>query len=103
VTAALPDTSDPDREPDRDPDRDANRDADRDRPFRLPDAVRPSHYDLDLQVDLDGASFDGEVAVRVEVSEPITAIVLNAVDLTVHEAWVVGADGGRIDAAARLE
>lgn len=71
--------------------------------YRLPTVVRPSHYDLQLDVDLEGASFEGEVSVRVDVAEATGEILLNAVELEIHEAWVTTSDGVRVDAAVTLD
>jgi puromycin-sensitive aminopeptidase len=66
------------------PDRDAH---------RLPYTVEPTRYDLTLSPDLHSATFTGEELVRVTVHEPTTEMVLNAVDLEIHEAGLLGDDG----------
>ncbi len=71
--------------------------------FRLPTTVRPLHYDLTLEVDLAGAAFVGAVAVRVDVAEPVSEVVLNADDLDIVEAWVETPDGPRIDATVSTD
>lgn len=38
--------------------------------FRLPDHVRPTHYDLHLEPDLLADTYTGSVSVRLEVSRP---------------------------------
>ncbi len=60
---------------------------------RLPRTVVPHHYDLEIEPDLHAATFAGRVRIDVEVVDATTDIVLNAVDLTVSEATVTGADG----------
>ncbi|MDG2038936.1 MAG: M1 family metallopeptidase, partial [Ilumatobacter sp.] len=59
-------------------------------PFRLPSHVRPTRYDVLLRPTLDDASFSGEVSIKLDVSEPTTSIVLNAVELGIDEVRVEG-------------
>jgi puromycin-sensitive aminopeptidase len=61
--------------------------------YRLPRTVEPERYELTLTPDLDAATFAGEVRVWVRVNEPVTEVVLNAVDLKIHSVELVGADG----------
>jgi puromycin-sensitive aminopeptidase len=71
-------------------------------PHRLPRTVLPRRYDLRLVPDLDGATFEGTVAIEVDVVEPVAEVVLNAIELEVDEAWVeVG--GERRDATVTLD
>jgi puromycin-sensitive aminopeptidase len=70
--------------------------------LRLPTTVVPSHYDLTFAPDLDGASFTGSAAAQVTVAEAGREIVLHALDLIVHEAWVEQ-DGRRLDARVTLD
>ncbi|MCU1455625.1 MAG: putative aminopeptidase [Acidimicrobiales bacterium] len=71
--------------------------------IRLPATVTPSRYDLVLEPDLEGATFQGTEAVAVEVHEPVDEIVLHAQHLTVDEAWLDRPDGTRLDATASLD
>jgi len=48
---------------------------------RLPQTVRPEHYTLKLTPDLKTATFEGEEAIEVVVSEPADAITLNALEI----------------------
>ena len=61
-------------------------------PFRLPDHVRPTRYNVRLQPALDDAMFSGEVSIELDVSEPTTSIVLNAIELEIEAVHVDGAD-----------
>ncbi|CAN5672687.1 hypothetical protein BH24ACT4_BH24ACT4_03730 [soil metagenome] len=70
--------------------------------YRLPRTVLPRRYDLLLTPDLDQASFTGTVAVEVEVTEAVDEVVLNAIELTIEEAWVER-DGDRTDAIVALD
>ncbi len=56
--------------------------------YRLPRTVVPSHYEIAIEPDLDAASFSGSVAIDVEVGEPVSEIVLNSIELEIHEATV---------------
>lgn len=55
----------------------------------LPRTVRPVHYDLALQPDLDKRTFTGTVSVHIEVlQDALQTITLNALDLVVSSAKV---------------
>jgi puromycin-sensitive aminopeptidase len=66
-------------------------------PYRLPRTVVPRHYDLVFKPDFTNASFDGEAAVKVEVLEATAEVVLNAAELEVSQARLVGADDRSIE------
>jgi puromycin-sensitive aminopeptidase len=70
--------------------------------YRLPRTVLPRRYELRMEPDLDAASFSGEVAVAVEVVEPVSEIVLNAKELDIDEAWLTVA-GERVDCGVALD
>ena len=53
---------------------------------RLPGGVVPLHYDIELEPDLEAASFAGRVAIDIEVAEPSATIVLNAAELSIVSA-----------------
>ncbi len=58
-------------------------------PERLDPGVRPTHYDLSLQVDPEvGRQYRGEVAIRIEVDRSRRAVELNAADLRIAAARV---------------
>src|SRR5438477_4130203 len=52
-------------------------------PYRLPRTVVPSRYDIRLEPDLTTFTFTGSETVAVTVSEPVTDIWLNAVELAI--------------------
>ncbi|KAH7351188.1 peptidase family M1-domain-containing protein [Rhexocercosporidium sp. MPI-PUGE-AT-0058] len=56
---------------------------------RLPRNVKPSHYDLDLSLDMNGLTFQGSVAVHLEVCQETTSIVLHANDLKISSTEIV--------------
>nr|MDQ3293977.1 M1 family metallopeptidase [Actinomycetota bacterium] len=72
-------------------------------PYRLPTTVSPSRYTLELEPDLDAATFTGTVAIDVTVNEPVEQIVLNALELEIDEAWVELGDGERLEATVTLD
>ena len=75
-------------------------------PHRLPNTVLPRRYTLEIWPDLEGSSFEGSVAIQVDLTERCSEIVLNALDLTVHSAWVaVGGndENNRIPATATFD
>ena len=51
--------------------------------YRLPRSVIPSRYGLVLEPDLVAGSFVGTEDIAVAVLEPVTEIVMNAVDLEI--------------------
>ena len=59
-------------------------------PFRLPDAVRPSRYDVLLRPSLADASFAGSVRIDLRVDETTDELVLNADELTITRCEVDG-------------
>src|SRR5262245_12591206 len=61
--------------------------------YRLPRTVVPRRYELTLAPDLSGATFSGEAAIEVDVAEPTTVVVVNAVDLEIDSAWLVDSYG----------
>ena len=70
---------------------------------RLPTTVVPTHYDLELAPDLDAATFTGTAEITIVVTEPVSELVLHALDLEIAEAWLEGADGQRIDASPSFD
>src|SRR5215212_8794243 len=62
--------------------------------YRLPRSATPSHYAIELRLDPAKPTFDGTIDVAMTVHETVTAIVLNAKEVTVH--------GGAVTAGARV-
>jgi puromycin-sensitive aminopeptidase len=48
----------------------------------------PHRYELRFEPDLAAATFAGEESVAIEIPEPVSEIVLNAIELEIDEAWV---------------
>jgi aminopeptidase N len=69
---------------------------------RVPGGVTPNHYDLAFVVDLEHERFEGTETIRVDVTEPTSRIVLNAVDITFHEV-TIGAGTAAQKAAVALD
>jgi puromycin-sensitive aminopeptidase len=61
--------------------------------FRLPRAVEPERYRIEIEPDLAAASFSGTVAIDAVIHEPVREIVLNAVELAVSDVEVRLPDG----------
>jgi hypothetical protein len=59
-------------------------------PGKLPKAVVPIHYALDITPDLDTLTFSGSESVDIEVRAPTERLVLNAVDMTIGAAAIEG-------------
>jgi puromycin-sensitive aminopeptidase len=70
---------------------------------RLPRTVIPRRYELTLAPDLAAATFTGEAAIAVDVLEPVSQVLVNAVDLEIEEAWLVDGDGRRLAASVILD
>jgi len=49
--------------------------------FRLPRTVLPRHYDLTLDLDLEAFAIAGHVGIDLEVTTPVSEIVLNSAEL----------------------
>ncbi|MEM8924320.1 MAG: M1 family metallopeptidase [Actinomycetota bacterium] len=62
-------------------------------PYRLPQSVRPEHYALTLDLDLDGNRFEGSVSISAVVSAETDVVVLNADDLAIASAAIT-VEGG---------
>src|SRR2546427_6309671 len=65
-------------------------------------AVVPQRYELLLTVEPDRGEFSDSVAVHVQVREPVRAITLHALELTVPRA-VVEAGGARFPALVSVD
>ena len=54
--------------------------------LRLPTGVAPRHYAIELEPDLEAATFAGSVAIDIVLTEPAGSIMLNAAELSVARA-----------------
>ncbi|MCC6178717.1 MAG: M1 family metallopeptidase [Chloroflexi bacterium] len=73
------------------------------RSYRLPATVVPERYELILAPDLADATYTGDEIVSVRVREPVTEILLNALDLDIHEAFITNDAGDRIDGVVEMQ
>ncbi len=74
-----------------------------DDPFRLPRYVLPVRYELRLEPDLAHAAFHGHVTIAVTVVRPTDVIIFNSLELTIENAVVEDAAGGRQPASIALD
>jgi puromycin-sensitive aminopeptidase len=71
--------------------------------YKLPETVRPERYEIRLAPDLTACTFAGEETVFVNVREPVTEIVLNAVELTIEAVSIVSTGGKTVPGTATLD
>ena len=71
--------------------------------YQLPTQVSPQRYAIRLTPDLRAFTFDGEETVDITVHEPVTEIVLNAIELTIHSVSASGPDGQTLDGTVSLD
>lgn len=57
-------------------------------PYRLPREVIPLRYQLRLEPDLTNFTFSGSEQIEIEITEPVTEIVLNAIELDLQSAEI---------------
>ena len=74
-----------------------------DDPYRLPRNVAPRHYRIRIEPDLESATFTGMEVVTVEVVEPTDRVMLNAIELDIHEAWLDRGGEGRVHAVVEYD
>jgi len=64
--------------------------------LRLPTTVQPLSYRIDVAPDAPHLTFTGSETIRIQVRQPVPAIVLNALDLSIAHASLDGAPAGKI-------
>ena len=72
-------------------------------PYRLPRTAVPSRYDLRLEPDLTTLTFRGQETVALEVTESISELVLNAIELAIDSASLENDRGETIRATATMD
>src|SRR3989338_6097698 len=50
--------------------------------------VKPVHYSLVFEPDLNALTFAGEAAITLRAEKPAAMIVLHAAELAIHECWL---------------
>jgi puromycin-sensitive aminopeptidase len=71
--------------------------------YRLPTTATPEHYQVRLEPDLVTSTFQGEETITVTVTEPVSTLVLNALDLEVDEPRIWQDGGGPIEGSATID
>ena len=71
--------------------------------YRLPRNVVPEKYEITIEPDLVNFRFDGEELIHLTVAEPVSEIVLNALELEVHNAFVLNKHQKNLPAQIRLD
>ena len=72
-------------------------------PYRLPRTALPSRYDIRLEPDLTTLSFKGTETVALDVTEAITEVAFNAIELTIESASLENDRGDTIRATATMD
>jgi len=52
---------------------------------RLPTSVKPSHYELELEPDLENFTFNGSVDIHIVIEKTVGEILLNSLELQINE------------------
>lgn len=60
---------------------------------RLPNFAIPRRYDLHLKLDLSACTYSGTVQINVSIVEETKFLVLNALELDVHEVCFTNSHG----------
>ena len=60
---------------------------------RLPNFAIPRRYDLHLRLDLSACTFFGTVQINLSIVEETKILVLNALELDVHQVWFTNSHG----------
>jgi puromycin-sensitive aminopeptidase len=71
--------------------------------FRLPAAIKPKSYDVELRLDLSEARFEGELTIAVEAAEASSFVTLHAIALEVVAASAELPDGRHVPAAGTAD
>jgi len=60
---------------------------------RLPRNIIPSHYDIQIQPDLESFTFTGQVSIKVHVKQPTRTVTFNYRDMEIEEVTFNTAEG----------
>jgi len=72
-------------------------------PYRLPRTVTPRHYELAIAPDLTTCRFEVTTVLTVDVHEPVSQVVLNAVEIDVHSAVIRDSSGAEQSGSVSLD
>lgn len=70
---------------------------------QLPSNARPSHYSIQVTPHADKMTFDGKVSIELQVLEPTTSIVLQAVNMTFANSTLVAKGGKPMQAKVSVD
>jgi puromycin-sensitive aminopeptidase len=70
--------------------------------YRLPKSVLPQRYELTLAPDLSAFTYTGEERVTLAISEPVTEILLNAVDMDISAVTLTNAAGDTLNGTVSM-
>jgi len=70
---------------------------------QLPRNVKPSHYAIEVTPHADRMAFDGKVRISLDVLEPTSTIVLQAVNLTFANSMLTTRDGRKLTPTLTLD
>jgi len=71
--------------------------------YRLPRHVVPHRYDLTIEPDLEAATFTGRVDIAVTIEEATVEIVLNVIELELHQITLANTAGDYLTATVTYE
>ncbi|MCC7371904.1 MAG: M1 family metallopeptidase [Chloroflexi bacterium] len=72
------------------------------RTYRLPKSVLPERYELTLAPDLAAFTYTGDERVTLAISEPVTEILLNAVDMELSSVTLSNAAGASLTGTVEM-
>jgi len=72
-------------------------------PYRLPRTAVPSRYDIRLEPDLTTLTFNGTETVALDISERVSDVTLNAIELTIETASLENDRGETIRATPSMD
>ena len=71
--------------------------------YRLSKSVIPDRYEITIRPDFTSLTFTGHAAVTVDIKETVDEIVMNALDLTIQEAYILADQVSLADADANFD